>query len=72
MISRRIEFDAVGYFPIDLTIGTGIVSAIATYLIVLLQFKLSEDQMYGKNSSVSALVNVFAAYASFTPHNPQN
>ena len=31
MTSKRIEFDAVGYFPIDLSIGTGVINNISYF-----------------------------------------
>ncbi|XP_053690866.1 gustatory and pheromone receptor 32a-like [Sabethes cyaneus] len=37
------EFRAFGLFPIDLSVLTGMASSIATYLIVLVQFKMSEE-----------------------------
>lgn len=46
---KKIRIDASGLFPIDLTVVTSIVSSITTYLIVLVQFKFSEDQ--SKNST---------------------
>ena len=41
---KNIKIEASGLFPIDLTVVTSIVSSITTYLIVLVQFKFSEDQ----------------------------
>ncbi|XP_053690865.1 gustatory and pheromone receptor 32a-like [Sabethes cyaneus] len=41
------EFHAFGLFPIDLSVLTGIASSIATYLIVLVQFKASEEENGG-------------------------
>ncbi|CAO1440990.1 unnamed protein product, partial [Diamesa serratosioi] len=44
MVFTRVELRAAGFFPLDLSVVTSIVSSIATYLIVLVQFKLSEDE----------------------------
>ncbi|XP_049547991.1 gustatory receptor for bitter taste 66a-like [Anopheles darlingi] len=44
MIANPLEFSAYGLFPIDLSVLTGIASSITTYLIVLIQFKISEEQ----------------------------
>lgn len=41
---RPIAFNAIKLFPIDLSIVTGIISAITTYLIVLVQFQFSMEQ----------------------------
>uniref|UniRef100_A0A182JA38 Gustatory receptor n=1 Tax=Anopheles atroparvus TaxID=41427 RepID=A0A182JA38_ANOAO len=61
MMSNPLEFNAYGLFPIDLSVLTGvrvfflvlrngpesIASSITTYLIVLIQFKISEEQTSG-------------------------
>ncbi|XP_053670857.1 uncharacterized protein LOC128721158 [Anopheles nili] len=47
MVTNPLEFSAYGLFPIDLSVLTGIASSITTYLIVLIQFKISEDQTSG-------------------------
>ncbi|XP_058062069.1 uncharacterized protein LOC131212284 [Anopheles bellator] len=44
MLANPLEFSAYGLFPIDLSVLTGIASSITTYLIVLIQFKISEEQ----------------------------
>uniref|UniRef100_A0A182M5M0 Gustatory receptor n=1 Tax=Anopheles culicifacies TaxID=139723 RepID=A0A182M5M0_9DIPT len=44
MVTNPLEFNAYGLFPIDLSVLTGIASSITTYLIVLIQFKISEEQ----------------------------
>lgn len=45
MDSRPIEFEAFNLFPIDNSVITGIVSSITTYLVVLVQFQLTEEQL---------------------------
>lgn len=45
MDTRPIKFEAFNLFPIDNSIITGIVSSITTYLVVLVQFQLTEDQL---------------------------
>ncbi|XP_050070150.1 gustatory and pheromone receptor 32a-like [Anopheles maculipalpis] len=47
MVTNPLEFNAYGLFPIDLSVLTGIASSITTYLIVLIQFKISEEQSSG-------------------------
>lgn len=42
---KPIEFHASSFFKLDLSIVTGIIAAITTYLIVVIQFKLSEEQV---------------------------
>lgn len=52
MSARPIEFNAFNLFPIDMTFMVGFVSAETTYLVVLLQFKDTEDNSIkssGKN-----------------------
>ena len=44
---RPIEFHASSFFKFDLSIVTGIIASITTYLIVVIQFKLSEEQVMG-------------------------
>jgi gustatory receptor len=44
MRANGVQFNAYGLFPIDLSVITGITSSITTYLIVLIQFKFSEEQ----------------------------
>lgn len=44
MDSRPVHFEGFHLFPVDLSIITGIVSSITTYLVVLVQFQLTEDQ----------------------------
>ncbi|XP_058446460.1 putative gustatory receptor 2a [Malaya genurostris] len=41
------EFHAYGFFPIDFSVLTGMASSITTYLIVLIQFKISEEEETG-------------------------
>ncbi|KXJ72218.1 hypothetical protein RP20_CCG018578 [Aedes albopictus] len=50
MTTNPLEFSAYGLFPIDLSVVSGIASSITTYLIVLVQFKISEDQANGDDS----------------------
>lgn len=42
---KPIEFHASSLFKLDLSIVTGIIASITTYLIVVIQFKLSEEQV---------------------------
>ncbi|KAG5673017.1 hypothetical protein PVAND_003095 [Polypedilum vanderplanki] len=44
MVLTKVEMRAAGFFNIDLSVITSIASSIATYLVVLLQFKISEDE----------------------------
>ncbi|XP_058117147.1 uncharacterized protein LOC131288899 [Anopheles ziemanni] len=53
MMSNPLEFNAYGLFPIDLSVLTGIASSITTYLIVLIQFKISEEQTSGYDDDSS-------------------
>lgn len=41
---KPIQFHASSFFKLDLSIVTGIIASIATYLIVVIQFRLSEEQ----------------------------
>ncbi|KAL7017683.1 hypothetical protein ACKWTF_010482 [Chironomus riparius] len=50
MTFTRVEMKAAGLFNIDLSVITSIASSIATYLIVLVQFKLSEDSTRNNHS----------------------
>ncbi|EAT36998.2 AAEL010962-PA, partial [Aedes aegypti] len=50
MATNPLEFNAYGLFPIDLSVVSGIASSITTYLIVLVQFKISEDQANGDDN----------------------
>lgn len=52
---RPIEFQASSFFKLDLSIVTGIIASITTYLTIVIQFKLSEEQQDAglQNSSVS-------------------
>ncbi|XP_062559006.1 uncharacterized protein LOC134223814 [Armigeres subalbatus] len=48
MHANPLEFHAYGLFPIDLSVVSGIAASITTYLIVLIQFKISEEQTNGE------------------------
>lgn len=51
---RPIQFHASSLFKLDLSIVTGIITSITTYLIVVIQFKLSEEQVMGHRSHMTA------------------
>ncbi|EDS26201.1 conserved hypothetical protein [Culex quinquefasciatus] len=57
MTANPLEFNAYGLFPIDLSVISGIASSITTYLIVLIQFKISEDQANGDDSDINDPIN---------------
>lgn len=46
---KPIEFHASSLFKLDLSIVTGIIASITAYLIVVIQFKLSEEQLMGSD-----------------------
>lgn len=48
---KPIEFHASSLFKLDLSIVTGIIASITTYLIVVIQFKLSEEQVIGSEQA---------------------
>ncbi|XP_058824516.1 putative gustatory receptor 2a [Topomyia yanbarensis] len=61
------EFHAYGFFPIDFSILTGMTAAITTYLIVLIQFKIAEEES-GKPRTETDRVgssSQFAPYQGF-------
>lgn len=59
---KPIEFNAYSLFNLDLTIVTGIATALATFLVVLVQFKFTLDQK--SNSTREAKSAYSASYAS--------
>lgn len=44
MKMNPLRFEAFHLFPIDLSVVTAILSAITTYLVVLIQFQYTEEQ----------------------------
>lgn len=42
MVHQRISFSANGFFDIDFTLLFTIVGACTTYLVILVQFRMSE------------------------------
>ncbi|XP_055692328.1 putative gustatory receptor 28a [Lutzomyia longipalpis] len=48
---KKLEFHAFNFFTVDLSLLTAMISAMTTYLIVLVQFKISEDEKGGDSST---------------------
>lgn len=48
LLHQRLQFTAFGFFNLDFTLLYTIVAAITTYLVILIQFYISEQ----KNASV--------------------
>ncbi|XP_037908400.1 uncharacterized protein LOC119650006 [Hermetia illucens] len=58
---NRLEFHAGDFFKLELQIATGILSSIATYLVILLQFQIYPDE--GDNSDLTDDLLVFGSNA---------
>ena len=59
-IDNETPFDAIGFFNIELSTFTSIISTFLTYLIILVQFKDSPSSEFEKDSSSNS-----TAYANW-------
>jgi hypothetical protein len=65
---KPIAIHASSFFKLDLSIVTGIIASITTYLIVVIQFKLSEEQV---TDSLVAQQSAAPSALSSTLHHPE-
>lgn len=51
---KPFEFHAASFFKLDLSIVSGMIAAMTTYLVLVIQFKLTEEQFKANSGEDSA------------------